>query len=101
MSALPRGRLRHVYLRGAGQRPAGRARRRSSGSVVRDGVEGLIVPERNAEAIADALTRIAADRRLRESMSAAALAAATRYSDEACGEQFIRVIQDFAKGESS
>ena len=72
-----------------------------SGPVVRDGVEGLIVPERNAEAIADALTRIAADRRLRESMSAAALAAATRYSDEACGEQFIRVIQDFAKGESS
>ena len=73
----------------------------ASGSVVQDGVEGLIVPERDAEAIADALARIVADRRLRENMSAAALAAATRYSDEACGEQFIRVIQDFAKRESS
>ncbi len=73
----------------------------SSGSVVRDGVEGLIVPERNAEAIADALARIVVDRQLRESMSAAALATATRYSDEACGEQFIQVIQEFAKRESS
>jgi glycosyltransferase involved in cell wall biosynthesis len=66
----------------------------ASGSVVRDGVEGLLVAERDGEAIADAIARIAADRDLRGSMSAAAFAAADRFSDEACGRAFINVIRE-------
>ena len=68
----------------------------SSGSVVRDGVEGVIVPERDAQALVDALARIVLDRGSRESMSAQALATAARYNDEACGKQFIQAIRDFA-----
>jgi glycosyltransferase involved in cell wall biosynthesis len=68
----------------------------SSGSIVRDGVEGLIVRERDAAAIADAIVRIVADRNLRASMSAAAVAAADRFSDEACGQAFIDVIRGLA-----
>lgn len=69
----------------------------ASGSVVRDGVEGSIVPERNAEAIADRVSLIVTDRRMRASMSAAALATASQYSDEACGHEFIGVIEALAR----
>ncbi|OAI24507.1 hypothetical protein A1351_17780 [Methylosinus sp. R-45379] len=68
----------------------------SSGSVVQDGVEGLIVPERDGTAIADGIARIVTDRRLRAAMSAAALATAQRYSDEACGRTFVAVIRKLA-----
>jgi glycosyltransferase involved in cell wall biosynthesis len=68
----------------------------SSGSIVRDGVEGLIVRERDSAAIANAIVRIAADRNLRASMSAAALAAADWFSEEACGRAFIHVIRELA-----
>ncbi|WP_348625829.1 glycosyltransferase family 4 protein [Methylosinus sp. LW3] len=68
----------------------------SSGSVVQDGVEGLIVPERDGTAIADGIARIVTDRRLRAAMSAAALATAQRYSDEACGRAFVAVIRKLA-----
>ena len=64
----------------------------SSGSVVTDGVDGLIVPERDGRALADAIERIVADRTLRQTMSAAARATTARYSDEACGRRFIEVI---------
>jgi glycosyltransferase involved in cell wall biosynthesis len=68
----------------------------SSGSVVEHGVEGLIVPERDGPAIAEAVERIAGDRALRNAMSKAALATAERYNDEACGRRFIEVIRDLA-----
>lgn len=66
----------------------------SSGSVVTDGVEGFIVPERDAVAIASAIRRIVQDRGMRQCMSESARATAARYSDEACGAGFIRVIRD-------
>ena len=66
----------------------------SSGSAVENGTEGLIVPERNGPAIADAIERIVADRALRHAMSTAALAAAQRYDDETCGRRFIEVIRE-------
>lgn len=69
----------------------------SSGSVVQDGVEGFVVPERDAEAIAKAIKTIVGNRELRQSMSQAALAAAARYSDEACGAAFIDVIKELQR----
>jgi len=71
----------------------------SSGSVVRDGAEGYLVPERDAEALADRLLRIAVDRQLRRSMSETALATAERYSDENCGRAFVRTIRELATNE--
>jgi glycosyltransferase involved in cell wall biosynthesis len=66
----------------------------SSGSIVEDGIEGFIVPERDGDALAFAITRLAFDRDLRERMSAAARDAANRYSAEACGAKFISVIRE-------
>jgi glycosyltransferase involved in cell wall biosynthesis len=45
---------------------------------VTDGQEGFLVPPRDPEAIADRLRRLAADRKLLESMSASALARVDR-----------------------
>lgn len=70
---------------------------RSSGSVVRDGVEGHIVDERNADAIAERIERIVADREMRRGMSAAAFAASDRYSDEVCGREFIAILRELEK----
>jgi glycosyltransferase involved in cell wall biosynthesis len=50
------------------------------GSVVRDGVEGFIVPPRDPAALADRVARVLADRRLREDMSRAARARAREYT---------------------
>ena len=66
----------------------------SAGSVVSDGVEGLIVPERDAMALADAIERITADRGMRERMSRAALATAARFDDNTCGQRFLAVISE-------
>lgn len=66
----------------------------SSGSVVIDGVDGVIVPERDAAALAAAIERIVGDRELRNRMSEAAHATAERYNDKACGERFIAVIRE-------
>lgn len=66
----------------------------SSGSMVEDGVEGFIVPERSGVALADAIVRLVFDRALRERMSTAARNAAQRYSAPACGAEFISVIRE-------
>ena len=62
----------------------------SSGSIIEDGAEGLIVPERNGLAIADAIERIVADRALRHAMSKAAVAAARRYDDRRAAAASLR-----------
>lgn len=59
----------------------------NTGAPVEDGVNGLIVPIRNSEAILDALQRLATDRLLYESVSAEALRTARgmtleRYTNE-------------------
>lgn len=66
----------------------------SSGSVVEDGKQGFIVPERNGLAVANAIERIVVDRDLRVRLSNAARVKASLYSDEVCGERFISVIRD-------
>ncbi|EKD61499.1 MAG: hypothetical protein ACD_54C00211G0001 [uncultured bacterium] len=64
-----------------------------SGSVVRDGIDGCIVPARNAEALAEAIERIIRDRDLRDRMAYAARLAAmdfiwSRYQDRLHGALF-------------
>lgn len=46
---------------------------------VADGVSGLVVPPRNADALADAVTRLVTEPELRARMGAAAAAASTRF----------------------
>jgi glycosyltransferase involved in cell wall biosynthesis len=50
--------------------------------VVRDGATGLLVPPRDARALADALERLARDRDLRRRMGAAARDLVTREMSE-------------------
>lgn len=69
----------------------------SSGSVVQNGREGLIVPERSGEALAEAIARIFEDRPLRDRMSSAARETSARYSDEACGEAFLDVVRELLR----
>jgi len=64
----------------------------ASGSVVTNGVDGLIVAERDSAGIAEAVGSIVADRARRAAMSAAALTTAERYSEAACGAAFVALI---------
>jgi len=64
----------------------------ASGSIIRDGVEGFIVPVCDSAAIADALYHIVRDRDLQARMSSAATAAAEEFSDVKCGASFIDAI---------
>jgi glycosyltransferase involved in cell wall biosynthesis len=73
----------------------------SSGSIIRNEAEGIIVPERDGHAIARALCRIVRDRELRARMSLAALASAREYSDDRCGDIFIRAIREIMMAQSS
>jgi glycosyltransferase involved in cell wall biosynthesis len=45
---------------------------KAAGSVVRDGIDGLIVPERDPEALAAAIEAVVEDRPRRQRMAAAA-----------------------------
>lgn len=60
---------------------------RSAGSPVRDGVDGLIVPERNGSAIAEAIRTICEDRPTRARMSEAALTTASGHTLGVVGDQ--------------
>jgi glycosyltransferase involved in cell wall biosynthesis len=52
--------------------------------ILRDGDNGLLVPARDAAALAGALRRVVADAALRERLAAAALADSARYDIRAC-----------------
>ena len=67
----------------------------SAGSVVRHGVDGLIVPERDATALADAIVQIVEDRALRERMSVAARERAEDYTWDRYGVRLIAALQQF------
>ncbi len=67
---------------------------RASGSVVRNGVEGLIIPARDADAIAAAITGIVDDRDRRNAFSEAAAATAARYNEDRCGSAFLDVVRE-------
>ena len=64
----------------------------NAGSVVRDGVDGFIVPIRDADAIVERLTLLAEDASRRESMSHAAGERAQEYTLEQYGQRLLSVI---------
>ncbi len=69
---------------------------KSSGSVVTDGVDGLIVPERDGAALAAAIERIVGDRQLRCQFSQSAWATSAQYDDVKCGRNFLEVVRALA-----
>jgi glycosyltransferase involved in cell wall biosynthesis len=64
----------------------------SSGSIVQHEAEGLIVPERDAPALAGAIETIVANRGLREAFSTAARRTAASYDHVKCGQTFVQTI---------
>ncbi len=69
----------------------------SAGSVVRHGVEGLIVPERDPNALATAIQQIVEDRDLRERMSIAARERARDYTWGGYGTRLIGALNSIPK----
>jgi glycosyltransferase involved in cell wall biosynthesis len=70
----------------------------NAGSVVRDGVEGFVVPIRDSRTLIDRLVRLAQDRDLLEGMSANALARASEFTLENYGEQLVGALARRATG---
>jgi glycosyltransferase involved in cell wall biosynthesis len=68
----------------------------NAGSVVRDGVEGFIVPIRDVEALATALERLRADERLRLEMGRAARVRAEEFTWEKYGDSLARAYEQLA-----
>lgn len=66
---------------------------REAGSPVVDGREGLVVPARDADALAGALKRIVEDRALRSRCSAACLEQAGYYSVESWKNRLVDVLE--------
>lgn len=66
---------------------------KASGSVVRDGIEGYIVPERDPEALARAIAEIVEDRAKRERMAIAARRRAQDFTWERYGDRLITTLK--------
>lgn len=64
-----------------------------AGSVVRDGIDGRIVPSRDPEALANATAEIVEDRQKRERMSRAARDRAHDYTWERYGERLLAALR--------
>jgi glycosyltransferase involved in cell wall biosynthesis len=64
-----------------------------AGSVVRDGIDGRIVPSREPEALANAIAEIVEDRQKRERMSRAARDRAHDYTWERYGERLLAALR--------
>ena len=62
------------------------------GGLLRDGEQGLVVPERNAPALASALTQLLADEPLRRRMSAAARAAVAVWNQDRMADGFAQAF---------
>jgi glycosyltransferase involved in cell wall biosynthesis len=65
----------------------------NAGSVVRDGVDGFIVPIRDAAEIVDRIERFVDDRDLLAAMSMNALRRAGEYTLEAYGDRLLRALE--------
>jgi hypothetical protein len=74
---------------------------KAAGSVVRDGVEGRIVPERDPEALANAIEEVVEDRRKRARLAAAARSRAQAFSWDAFQERLLAAIFDDAPAEAN
>ena len=70
---------------------------KAAGSVACDGVEGRIVPERNVEALADALEQIVEDRAARDQMAHAARERARDYTWERYEKRLVGALQGLSK----
>lgn len=68
----------------------------NAGSVVRDGIEGFIVPVRDVDALAERLERLRSDGRLRREMGRAARARAEAFTWERHGEQLAQAYAALA-----
>lgn len=66
---------------------------RAAGSVLRDGIEGRIVPERDAPALANAIEELIEDRALRDRLAVAARQCACGYTWEKYGERLLAALQ--------
>lgn len=64
-----------------------------SGSVVRDGIDGMIVPSRDSTAIADAIDKVVSNRELRLQMSANARERALQYTWDRYQQRLVTAIQ--------
>ncbi|MES2505730.1 MAG: glycosyltransferase family 4 protein [Verrucomicrobiota bacterium] len=67
-----------------------------AGAVARDGVEGIIVPERDPVALADAIERLVEDRRLRDDMANAARLRAREYTWDKYGSRLVSTLKQVA-----
>lgn len=65
----------------------------AAGSVVVDEHDGLIVPERDARALADGLLRILGDSALQERLSIAAASTSQQWSEQNCARGFLDIIE--------
>lgn len=64
----------------------------AAGSVVRDGIEGFIVPERNPDAIAERIEELVENRQLRSRMAAAARERAKDFSWDKYAQRLLAVL---------
>ena len=69
---------------------------KAAGSVVRDGIEGRIVPERDPVALAEAIREVVEDREKRDRMAHAARERARDYTWEKYGERLVTALKSFA-----
>lgn len=74
---------------------------RSAGSVVRDGIDGRLVPERDPEALADAINELTEDRALRGRMAVAARERARQFTWECYGERLLGWLRQVPSGPSA
>ncbi len=65
----------------------------AAGSMARDGIEGLIVPERDATLLADAIQQLVEDRDMRDRMAAAARERAKDYTWEKYGNRLVNSLR--------
>jgi glycosyltransferase involved in cell wall biosynthesis len=65
----------------------------AAGSVVRDGIEGRIMPERDPDALAAAIEEVVEDRTKRASMAAAARKRARNFTWERYGERLVATLK--------
>lgn len=66
---------------------------RNAGSVIKHGREGLIVADRDAESLADAIDQIINKRTLRDSMSAEAVSTAAEFTEAQWGARLLAAMQ--------
>lgn len=64
----------------------------AAGSVARDGIEGRIIPERDAVALANAIEEIIENPALRDRMASAARARAREYTWDRYGERLLKTL---------